>query len=933
MVFELLSPELQKIIKKRFKEPTLPQELAIPAILSGLNVLLIAETGTGKTESVMLPIFHFLITQKPKPISALYVTPLKSLNRDLLERMIWWSNQLGLEISVRHGDTSAHERKLQVEFPSDLLFVTLETLQPILVGKKIRELLRNVKYVILDEVHECVDSKRGVQLALALERLKELCGDFQLIMLSATIGQPEEVAKFFSGNKVVKIIKADTTKKMEIKVIYPKPVLQDKTIAKKIFTSQETAARLRTIMEVIKNSQSTLTFTNTREFAEVLTSRIKTLDKNFPIAIHHSSLSKEVRIKAEKEFKQEKLKSLIATSSLQLGIDIGSVDLILQYMSPRQIAQLIQRVGRSGHALEKTSKGIIIATDEDDVFESAVIARKALAGELELTRFHENSYDVLAHQLIGLTFDFDKIELERAYRIVTRASPFKNLSYSEFLEVCKQLERLGLVFLDGYIKKRRRGFEYYFTQLSTIPSIKQYKIFNILDNSFVGVLDEEFVALHGEVGTTFIVKGEAWRIVDVAGDKILVEPTEDVEAAIPGWEGELIPVPWEVAQEVGKLRRTIFEKLKNMSEKEIVNDICMSYPVDENCAKVMVSTIRKQKEYGVIPDDKTLLVEDWGNLVIIHSCFGTQVNETLGRFLSALLTARVGSIGLRTDPYRIMIEFQQKNLDAIKEILFNTNPEHFKSYLEMSLCSSELFAWKFVHVAKRFGAISKDVEFGKVRMKKIIEDYVGSPIYKETLKELETEKLDIEKSVELIKKILNKEISVVFKPGLSPLGKIGVKHKYAEVVGPEKPELEIFELFKHRLLNTKIRLVCVNCGQWEQTYLVKELPEDVKCEKCGARLLAPLKYQTAGATKIIKKAIRKSPLTREEKERYEKLRQRADLFLTYRKKSCIVLAGRGVGGKTAKRILAKYHKTEDDLFRDILEAERTFIRTKRYWTV
>jgi ATP-dependent Lhr-like helicase len=934
MVFEQLNPELQKIIQKRFKQPTIPQQLAIPTILSGLNCLLISETGTGKTLAAFLPIFHLWLEHKPKPVSILYISPLKSLNRDMIEHLIHWGQELEMEVTVRHGDTSAYERKQQVEFPNDMMIVTLETLQPILVGKRIRELLRNVKWVILDEVHEIADSKRGVQLTLALERLKQLCGDFQLIMLSATVGDPEKVASFFSGGKLVKVIKAETTKQMEIKVINPKPAAEDRRISEKIFSSKETAARLRTIMELIKSSRSTLTFTNTREFAEILASRIKTLDKKFPVEIHHSSLSKDVRIQAEKEFKNEKLKSLIATSSLQLGIDIGSVDLTLQYMSPRQVTQLVQRVGRSGHELQKISKGIIISTDEDDIFESAVIARKALAGELEDIRFHDSSLDVLAHQIIGLTFDFGNVELEKAYEIVKRAYPYRNLTYAEFLEVCKQLERIGLAFLNGYIKKRQRGFDYYFSQLSTIPDTKNYRIFNTLDNSFVGVLDEEFVALHGEPNTNFIIKGNAWRIISVEEDRILVEPTEDIEAAIPGWEGELIPVSFDVAQEVGKLRSIIKEELsKKKTDKEIEFNLTEKYHIDHNCAKEIIQTIKKQMKFGIVPDDKNILIEDFENLVVLHTCFGTQVNETIGRYLTALLTARVGSVGLKIDPYRIMIQFQQKNLELLKEVLFNTNPEYFRSYLEMSLGKGELFEWKFVHVAKRFGAIARGAEFGKVRMKKIIEDYVGTPIYKETLKELETEKLDIEKSNELIKKILNKEISVIFKPGLSPLGKIGVKHKYAEVVGPEKPELEIFELFKHRLLNTKTRLVCVNCGQWEQTFLVKELPEDVKCRKCGARLIAPLKYQWVGATKIIKKAIRKSPLTAEEKERHERIRQRADLFLTYRKKACISLAGRGVGPQTAKRILAKYHKTEDDLFRDILEAERLFIKTKKYWRI
>ena len=932
MVFELLNPELQKIIAKRFTKPTLPQKLAMPKILEGKNVLIISPVASGKTEAAMLPIFHFMMQQKPNPISALYISPLKSLNRDLLDRLIWWSNQIEIETSVRHGDTSAYERKLQTEFPPQLLIITLETLQPILTGKRIREHLRNIKWIVLDEVHEIADSKRGVQLAIALERLKEFCGTPQLIMLSATVGEPKKVASFFSGGKPVEIVKAMTIKKMEIKVINPKPELVDRKIGNKLFCSAETASRLGTIKKLIESSRSTLTFTNTRESAEILASRIKTLDKKFPIEVHHSSLSKEVRIKAEKEFKQEKLKSLIATSGLQLGIDIGSVDLVLQYASPRQVTQCIQRIGRSGHEIERISKGIIISTDEDDIFESAVIARKALKEELEPIRFHQNSLDVLAHQLIGLTFDFGKIQLEKAYEIVKRVWTYRNLSYTEFLEVCKQLEKLWLIFLDGHIKKKRRSFDYYFSQLSTIPDKKYYRVFNTLDNSFVGTLDEEFVALHGEPGTSFIEKGEAWRVVDVTEDKVLVEPTTDIEAAIPAWEGELIPVPYEVAQEVGKLRRLIREGLEKKTVAEIILELQELYPIDENCAKKMINIIKKQKKFEV-PDDKTILIEDFENLAIIHSCFGTQINETLGRLITTLLTARLGSVGLKTDPYRIMIQFQQKNLDLIKEILFNTKPEHLKNYLELSLSKSELFEWKFVHVAKRFGAIARGAEYGKMRMKKIIEDYVGSPIHKETLKELETEKLDVEGATEVLRKIQSNEIKVIFKSGQSPLGKLGVVHKYPEVVGPEKPEKEIFELFKKRLLDTKVRLICVNCSNWDQTFTIKNLPKDIKCKKCDARLLGIVNPKDQMIIKIIKKKIRDSPLTNEEGKGFERIRKTADLFLTYKNRAIKCLAGRGVGPDTTIRILAKFHRNEDELLKDILNAERAFIRTKRYWKV
>ncbi len=930
-VFGKLDPKLRKLVKKRFNQPTLPQSLAIPPILEGKNILLISETGTGKTESVMLPVLHKILTDNPEPVAVLYITPLKALNRDLLDRMIWWANKVEVEIAVRHGDTTPYQRKQQVEFPPQMLIVTLETLQPILTGKKLREILKNVKWIILDEVHETVDSKRGIQLALGLERLKRLCSNFQLIMLSATVGDPERVANFFSGGQPVEIIRATTPKQMNIQVISPRATRGDDKIAKEVYTSKETATRIRTIMELIKSSQSALTFTNTRDFAEILASRIHTIDKKFPVAIHHSSLSKSVRIGTEEDFKAEKIKSIICTSSLQLGIDIGSIDLVLQYMSPRTVSQLVQRVGRSGHGIDRVSRGIVVATDEDDCFEASVIARKALAGELEPAKLHSNSLDVLAHQIVGLTMEDYKIETQDAYEIIKKAVPYQSLSYATFLAVCKQLQSLGLVFLNGHIKKKRRGLQYYFTNLSTIPDVKQYRIFNTLEQSYVGVLDEEFVAIHGTPGTSFIVKGEPWRIIDVEEDRILVEPSNDAEAAVPGWEGELIPVPFSVTQEVGRLRGIIERKLQSMDEKRVIDEIMQLYPIDKNTARRMVRFIKKQRKYGIVPTDKTMLVEDYENIVILHTCFGSLANQTLGKFIAALLTARMGSVGLRTDAYRIMIEFQEKNIDMLKEAL-NTQPDHMQTYLEMALTKSDLFEWKFVHVAKRFGAIGRGANLGKRRMKRIIDEYVDTPLYKETLAELETEKLDIPLAIELLRKMQNGEIKIVFKAGLSPIGKMGVKHKYAELIGPERPEREIFELFKQRVMGTKVRLVCMHCGDWSQTFTIGEMPEDVQCSRCEARLLA-IVHPKAELKKIVKKKIRNHELTAEENMRYERMRKTADLFIVYRRPAAVAIAGRGVGPETAKRILARMHVNEDALLRDILEAERQYLKTKKYWKI
>ena len=933
-VFKLLSKKLQEVIKKRgFKEPTLVQKLGIPPIISGKNVLLIAPTGVGKTESCILPIFDLWLQKKPKPISILYLTPLKSLNRDLLRRLLWWGQELDLDISVRHGDTSAYERKKQAEIPSDMLISTPETLQAILPAKKMGKHLENIKFVIVDEIHELASSKRGTQLTIGLERLRELCGDFQLIALSATIGSPEKVAKFISGGRSMKIVKAIETKDMRIRVLSPKPIPSDLRLAERVFTNRLTAARLRKVHDLIKDHVSTLTFTNTRDFAEVLTSRLKQAYPNFPVENHHSSLSKEIRIKVENQFKDQKLKSVVCTSSLELGIDIGSIDFIIQYMSPRQTSKIVQRVGRSGHRLGRISDGVIISTDIDDIFESAVIARQGLKGKLEPMKIHENALDVLAHQIVGITRDKYRVPIEEVYSIVKRAYPYRNLNKKEFLSVCRQLNNLRFIFLnkDNTITSSRKGLLYYFQNLSTIPDTKSYSVIDTIANQRVGSLDEEFVALHGREGVTFIIKGEPWRIIVMEGRRILVEPSSDLDAAIPGWEGDLMPVPFEVAQEVGSLRESISEMLlEKMDKKEILEKIKKKYPVDDNSAKKMVETIKKQLKYGIVPTDKRVLVESQENVVILHTCLGTKGNETLGRLLSTILATRIGSVGLKTDPYRVILHLQIMNEDLIKDALFKTKPEAVESLLEYNLSNSRLFQWRFIHVAKRFGIIRKDAEYGKTWLSRIIDLYQNTPVWKETLREIKTDKLDLEVVKDFLEKIQKREIHVIFKEGLSPLGKLGIK-KRAELIGPEKPELQVLDLFEERLNEKRVRLVCLNCGEWTRTFKIKDLPEEIRCEKCKAKLIGVCRSHEIEYLHLIKKKLKGRELNDEEIRRLKRLERTSDLVIVYGRRAIKALAVRGIGPETASRILRGMYESERDFDRALLKAERQFIRTKRFW--
>lgn len=373
MFEKILSERVLKLFYSKFKEFNEIQKIAIPKIKEGKNTLVVAPTGAGKTEAAIIPIFDKI--EKGKGFQCLYITPLRALNRDLLKRLEWWAENLDLRISVRHGDTTQYERSLQSKNPPEILIVTPETFQALFTGKRLRNWLKNVKYVIIDELHEILDDKRGVQLSLALERLVNLAGEFQRVALSATIGDLDLAAKFIFGFRDYEIAYWYSEKKYEVEVLYPKIEKEDIELSKKLGLPPKICWSLRKIKEILDSVKSAIIFVNTREMAELLASRFKKWIPEYPIEIHHSSLSKDVREKHENLLREGKLKAIIATSSLELGIDIGHVDIIIQYMSPRQVLRLVQRVGRAGHSLEKVSKGYIITLDVDDYAESLAIKK------------------------------------------------------------------------------------------------------------------------------------------------------------------------------------------------------------------------------------------------------------------------------------------------------------------------------------------------------------------------------------------------------------------------------------------------------------------------------------------------------------------------------------------------------------------------------
>ena len=508
--FTSFSPALREVISSLgFEEFTPIQELAFPVLQKNKNALIISATGSGKTEAAVLPVFDELLKKWEQSgtqlgINILYITPLRALNRDIFKRVIDIGEQLGISTGIRHSDTSQHERRKQTLDPPNLLITTPETLGIILTAKRLGEHLRNVSFVIIDEIHELIDSKRGTQLFVSLERLEQFCtNSFQRIGLSATIGDPELVAELLVGlERECEIIEEPTVKSIDLSIIYPQPIKEDRELSEKIFSSPEATARARKVIDIIQNNTNTLVFTNTRQFTEILGNRMRLIGTDFPFGVHHGSLSKDVRKEAEDRFKQGDLRAIICTSSLELGIDIGTVDTVVQMMSSREIAPLLQRVGRSGHTIHQTSKGVLITIDAEDIIESAVIGRKALKKELEIPQPHIVPWEVLSHQIAGIMMEGSPRTIDEIYGIIKRSYPYKEITREKLKELLFLMKELGTIWIEDEedkITRRKNTLHYYFNNLSPIRDVKRYKIYDVATNRIVGSLDDEFVEVAGEV--------------------------------------------------------------------------------------------------------------------------------------------------------------------------------------------------------------------------------------------------------------------------------------------------------------------------------------------------------------------------------------------------------------------------------------------------
>ncbi len=920
-------PQLSEVLRSLVSEkgidvPTEIQTKAIPVILMGKNALLISPTGSGKTEAAMLPIFDMMLKGgRGGGVITLYITPLRALNRDLLDRLSWWARRLDFRMAVRHGDTPKADRRGQALAPPDILITTPETLQILLIAKKLRDMLRSVKYVVVDEVHELADDKRGTQLAISLKRLEGLTGrPVQIVGLSATVGNAEEISRFLVGEgRECEIIRAFPKKAFEFKIIYQKA--REGEDGGPLFP--DVAHRLKLIMDNIRDKKS-LVFTNTRSEAESLVSRIRLIDPRFPIAIHHGSLSVGSRSSAEEGLKAGRVMGVICTSSLELGIDIGDLDIIVQYNSPRQASKLIQRVGRSGHSLSKVSRGIIIVQDSDDALEAAVLANMAMEGNVESINVPVAPLDVMQQQIAGLIMERTVMKVQELVSLLRTTYPYRAITPDAVMSVINFMSerRPPLIkYMDGAIMRSPRSgplFDYYFSNLTMIPEEVTYAVIDE-NGDGVGQLDESFISEYGEIGSKFILAGSAWVITDINRNRVFVRRAEDPTGAIPSWIGEEIPVVKEVAQEVGRIRG----KIAGMSVDEAVKYLTESFPMDEESAENAILEIELQLKRNLpVPSDSIITVEGTGSFVIVHTHLGLTENRTLSRMLAYLLSQDTGNaVKVKSDAYRIILESSSASPERVMKSIQQLMNVDIYSLARQSCEETGIFRRRLIQAARKMGAI----EHGKMvtidDAKLLATSLRGTAIYEEAIRTMMEEDLDWKAISDLMKSIRDGKVRVVSLGHLSepsPIAMIGLEEmaRQGEVVDPARLKRLIIEGAKARAMGCIKTLYCYSCSSVysEQTYYLGDPPS---CNKCGSTDITLLDVDEASVMDMLSG---KNP---ELEKRAQKIRE---LIRDHGKKAAIALCFNISLSRIPDVISGK---EDDELFLALMNAERKMIIRRR----
>ncbi len=726
----MLEGPVREWFKSKYREFTPPQKYAVMEIHQGNNVLISSPTGSGKTLSAFMGILNELIRlgrsgQLEDRVYCIYISPLRALNNDIrrnLEEPLAEIKEAfekkgakmpGIRVAIRTGDTPQSEKSRMLKKPPHILITTPESLAIILNAPKFSEKLENARWAIVDEIHALAENKRGVHLSLSLERLAARCKcDFTRIGLSATVFPLENVAKFLVGEgRNCKIVDVNYLKKTKIYVTSP--------IEDLIYTSAEKAnAETYDLLDrIISMHKTTLVFTNTRSATERVVHHLKTKfgDKYIEnIAAHHSSLSREHRLDVEEKLKKGELKVVVSSTSLELGIDIGSIDVVVLLGSPKSVSRTLQRIGRSGHKLHETSQGVIVVLDRDDLVEDVVLAHDARSRKFDRIKIYKNALDVLAQHLLGMALE-RKWNAEEALAVVRKSYCYSDLKKEDFEDVLKYLSGYyslleekyvyGKVWYDGmeFGKRGKSARAIYYMNIGTIPDEPKIHVFAD-DKRYIGEIEEGF-AEHLVEGDVFVLGGRTYIFTGGVGNRVYATSTTSKKPTVPAWFSEMLPLSYELALDIEKFR---YDALK-MGEVEISK----KYNVNEKTAKAVLNYLKEQEKFSRVPKEDEFLVEEWKDdddlpNYIFHSVCGRKANDAIARvFAFELGKKKKCNVAASISDYGFVLRFPKGKFMTKLEIEELLWLENFGKKLEEALENTEMLKRRFKNVAGRSYLILK----------------------------------------------------------------------------------------------------------------------------------------------------------------------------------------------------------------------------------
>lgn len=774
-----LHPLVREWFFSQFEDYSPPQYFSILNIHKRINTLISSPTGSGKTLSAFLAILNDLVIRSlagtfEEQVYAVYVSPLKALGNDIRRNLLepldaldelvqkHYGKSLGIRVSVRTGDTTASQKASMLKRPPHILITTPESLGIMLTTTRFSEHLKRVHWCIIDEIHALAENKRGVHLSLSLERLERHSKGYCRIALSATVSPLEEVAKFLVGQESpgewrdCSIVDAGGLKQLDLQVISPvRSLIREEydAIAEKTYGI---------IDRLVQQHRTTLVFTNTRAATERVVHHLRTrFPKHYAvideenvqkapslIAAHHGSLSKEHRLAVEERLKSGELRVVVTSTSLELGIDIGSIDLVVLLGSPKSVARALQRIGRSGHQLHEEAKGRIIVQDRDDLVECAVLLKNALEGDIDRIRVPTNCLDVLAQQLLGIALEAP-VSVKELFALVRRSYCYVNLDRKDFDSLLDYLsgEYVSLEHRNVYAKiwkdeesgmvgKRGKLTRLiYLTNSGTIPDETSIKV--KVGESLIGMISEPFLE-RLRTGDIFVLGGHTYEFRHAQGTVAQVRSAVGKRPTVPSWYSEMLPLSFDLAASIQRFRALMNEQFKaGKSRQEVIRRLHEYLYVDEWAAQSLYEYFEEQFRYAVVPDDHLLLIEHYddgrSHYALFHSLWGRRVNDVLAR-CTAYAISRIH----RKD-VEITINdngFCVRTTGAVQagRALRLLRSDELRAVAERAIEKSEVLARRFRHCAARALMILRSY---KGRQKSVGRQQVKSKLLLSAVKQLD----------------------------------------------------------------------------------------------------------------------------------------------------------------------------------------------------